>query len=38
MEIDNAVFQDLKIFGNGGFFILAMEKFWIFLFGKLYMS
>ena len=31
MEIDTAIFQDLKSFGKGKFFNMAMEKFWIFV-------
>ena len=31
MEIENAIFQDLKSFGKKrGLFKMAMEKFWIF--------
>ena len=31
MEIDDAIFQDLKSFGRGRFFKMAMEKLWIFV-------
>ena len=30
-EIDNAIFQDLRSFGKGRFFKMAMEKLWIFV-------
>ena len=31
MEIENAILQDLERFGNEIIFILAIEKFWIFV-------
>ena len=31
MEIENAIFQDLEIFGKERIFKMNMEKFWIFV-------
>ena len=35
MEIENAIFQNLENFGKCKFFYMAMEKFWIYVLGKL---
>ena len=34
IEIDNVIFQDLKSFENERFFKMAMEKFWILVWGN----
>ena len=34
MEIDDAVFQDLKSCGKGRFFKMAMKKFWVCVCGN----
>ena len=37
MEIDNAIFQDLRSFGKGMFFRMAMNKFLVFFLDKHYL-